>query len=356
MNEPLPKRSTQRDIASACGVSQMAVSLALRGSKKISGPVRLRILRLAKKLNWRPDPALSALTAYRYRSAVTRYQSTIAWLTNWPTREGWRNDHPVYVAYFNGAAARAASLGYKLEEFWLGEPGMTPARMSRILHTRGITGVLLPPQPRAHSHLRLDWEKFAAVTFGFTLTKPSLHTATNHHFRSSIIALRKLRSLGYRRVGILLDERYDARVGYSWMAGCLMEQRRYAPDEIAPIVSQKQFSKDDLAVYLRRHRPDALLTNFWSVDQWLRELGVAVPRELGLTYLSVTDRSPTLSGINENSHAIGEAALDLLATMIQRNEFGIPAIPRRIMIEGYWVPGKTVRRVNKPAPSWPKPR
>jgi len=350
MKAPFPKRPTQRDIANACGVSQMAVSLALRGSKKISKTVRLRILKLAKKLNWQPDPALSALIAYRCRNAGTRDPSTIAWLTNWPTRGGWRNDHPVYVAYFNGAAARAASLGYKLEEFWLDEPGMTPARMSRILHTRGITGVLLPPQPRAHSHLRLDWEKFATVTFGFTLTKPSLHVATNHHFRSSIIALRKLRSLGYRRVGIVLDQRYDARVGYSWMAGCLMEQRRYAPGEIVPIVSLKQFSKEGLDEYLRKHQPDALLTNFWSVDLWLRELRVTVPRKLGLAYLSVTDRKPAFSGINENSHAIGEAALDLLATMIQRNEFGIPAIPRRIMIEGYWVPGKTVRRVNKPAP------
>jgi LacI family transcriptional regulator len=350
MKDPLSKRPTQRDIASACGVSQMAVSLALRGSKKVSGPVRLRILKLAKKLNWYPDPALSALMAYRYRRAATRHPSTIAWLTNWPTREGWRSDHPVYAAYFNGAAARAASLGYKLEEFWLDEPGMTPARMSRILYTRGITGVLLPPQPRAHSHLRLDWEKFAAVTFGFTLTKPSLHVATNYHFRSSVIALRKLRSLGYRRVGIVLDQRYDTRVGYSWLAGCLMEQRRYAPEEIVPTVSLKQFSRDALNDYLRQQQPDALLTNFWSVGEWLCELGIAVPREIGLAYLSVTERNPSFSGINENSHAIGEAALDLLATMIQRNEFGVPAIPRRIMIEGYWVPGKTVRRVNKPAP------
>jgi LacI family transcriptional regulator len=350
MKEPLSRRPTQRDIAKACGVSQMAVSLALRGSRKVSESLRLRILKLAKKINWYPDPALSALMAYRYRRAATRHPSTIAWLTNWPTREGWRTDHPVYVAYFNGASDRAASLGYKLEDFWLDEPEMTPARMSRILHTRSISGILLPPQPRAHSHLRLEWDKFAAVTFGFTLTNPSLHVATNYHFRSSVIALRKLRSLGYRRIGILLDQRYDTRVGYSWMAGCLVEQRRYAPNEIVPIISLQQFSREGLDEYLRQHRPDVILTNFWKVSEWLRELGVAVPRDLGLAYLSVTDRNPSFSGINENSHAIGEAALDLLATMIQRNEFGIPAVPRRIMIEGYWVPGKTVRRVNKPAP------
>jgi len=348
-NAPI-KRPTQRDIARSCGVSQMAVSLALRGSKKISSQVRERILKQAKKLNWYPDPALSALMNYRYRRANTCHPSTISWVTNWPTRDGWRDNHPVYVAYFNGAASRAASLGYKLEEFWLGESGMTPARLSHILYTRSITGILLPPQPRAHSHLHLDWDKFAAVSFGYTLTKPYLHLATNHHFRSSVLALRKLRSLGYRRVGILLNQRYDTRVGYSWLAGCLMEQRRYSPAEIVPVASLKQLSRDGLDVFLKQHRPDALLTNFWDVADWLLELGIDVPTDLGLAYLSVTDRTPTFSGINENSHAIGEAALNLLATMIQRNEFGIPPIPRHIMIEGYWVDGKTVRRVNDPVP------
>ena len=100
---------------------------------------------------------------------------------------------------------------------------------------------------------------------------------------------------------------------------------------------------------MQQHRPDALLTNFWNVGDCLAKLGVDIPTDLGLAYLSVTDRTPVFSGINENSHAIGEAALDMLATMLQRNEFGIPTVPRHIMIEGYWVDGKTVRRVNAPA-------
>ena len=60
MKAPFPKRPTQRDIANACGVSQMAVSLALRGSKKISKTVRLRILKLAKKLNCLRRTAITA--------------------------------------------------------------------------------------------------------------------------------------------------------------------------------------------------------------------------------------------------------------------------------------------------------
>ena len=351
MKEPskeLFRRPTQRDVARQCGVSQMAVSLALRGSPKISAPVRRRILLEAKRIGWKPDPALSALMSYRHQGVGKRSPWTIAWITNWPKRDGWRAGHPVYEAYFHGAQTRAESLGYKLEEFWLGEARMTPARLSRILHTRNITGLLLPPQPRSHAHLHLPWEKFAAVAFGFTLISPSLHVVTNHHFRSSILALRKLRSLGYRRVGILLDQRYDLRVDYSWMAGCVMEQRRYRPEEILPVASLPELSRKELAGYLRRHRPDALLTNFWSVSDWLRELRVAIPRDLGVARLSVTEQNPEFSGINENSFVIGEAAIDVLATMLQRNELGPPAVPRRILIDGFWVDGKTVRRLNRP--------
>ncbi|MEI6071731.1 MAG: hypothetical protein WCS31_08050 [Verrucomicrobiae bacterium] len=220
--------------------------------------------------------------------------------------------------------------------------------MNKVFYTRNITGLLLPPQPRAHSRLCLAWEKLAAVSFGFTLEKPALHIATNHHFRSAILAMRKLGDLGYRRVGILLDQRYDSRVDYSWLAGCLMEQRRSPRAEVVPIASLESLSLDALREYLRRHRPDAILTNFWNTAAWLKQLNIAVPGELGLAYLSVDETRSAFSGINENSFAIGEAALDLLATMIQRNEIGIPAIPRHIMIDGYWVPGRTVRRVNRP--------
>jgi DNA-binding LacI/PurR family transcriptional regulator len=342
-------RPTQRDIARSCGVSQMTVSLALRGSPKISLPVRTRIIRAARKLHWRPDPMLSVLTNYRNRNAGRRNPATIAWVTNWPSRSGWRDGHPVYDAYFRGAQAQAGSQGYKVEEFWLAAPGMTPERLSKIFYTRNITGLLLPPQPRAHTRIHLAWEKFSAVSFGFTLTNPALHVATNHHFRSAILAMRKLRELGYRRLGILLNQRYDSRVDYSWMAGCLMEQRRYAPAEALPIASLASLSLDALKEYLNRHRPDVLLTNFWNTADWLKQLEIDVPGDLGLAYLSVDETRSAFSGINENSFAIGEAALDLLAIMIQRNEIGIPSIPRHVMIEGYWVPGKTVRRRNRPA-------
>jgi len=40
------------------------------------------------------------------------------------------------------AARRATELGFRLENFRLHEPGMTPARLVEVLRARGIRGVL----------------------------------------------------------------------------------------------------------------------------------------------------------------------------------------------------------------------
>ena len=51
---------------------------------------------------------------------------------------------------------------------------------------------------------------------------------------------------------------------------------------------------------------------------------------------------PGLSGIDEHSGMVGVAAIDFLAGLLQRGEFGIPAIRQVTMIEASWIKGRTV--------------
>jgi DNA-binding LacI/PurR family transcriptional regulator len=335
-------RLTQRDIALRCGVSQMTVSLALRDSPKVSSSVRRQIMKTAKQLGWKPDPALSALVSYRHHSAEKKNISTVAWLTNGGAQKG-----PTYQAYRQGASARAEALGYKLEEFRVNELGMSSKRLDQILYSRGIQGLVLAAQEQQPA-LNLSWDKFAAVTCGFASTDPCLHVATSHHFHSAILALRNLRALGYHRVGVLLEQRNDSGTDRGLMEGCLMEQRRYSPGQMLPVVSLPRLTAVSLDDYLAANKPDVVLTNFDNATECLKELGIAVPRELGLAHLSIPMAGGRLAGINENAFAVGEAAIELVATMIQRNEFGIPESPRCVMIAGSWVQGRSVRRVNTP--------
>jgi len=110
-------------------------------------------LETVKIMGYRPDPMLSSLMAYRSQNMKKgQYEGTLGWITNYPTRDGWHEYEKVGI--FVGAKRRATELGYKMEVFWLREPGMTSRRITEILIARNIQGLLFIPQPRSRAHLR----------------------------------------------------------------------------------------------------------------------------------------------------------------------------------------------------------
>jgi len=69
----------------------------------------------------------------------------------------------------------------------------------------------------------------------------------------------------------------------------------------------------------------------------------AIPGEIGLVSLSVPARDDRQSGMFQNPHLQAERAVDLLIDQIMRNQFGLADAPMHCLIEGTWVPGKTLR-------------
>ncbi len=61
----MPRRITIRDIAERAGVHYSTVSLALRNSPRLRPEICARIRAIADELNYLPDPAMAALSAYR---------------------------------------------------------------------------------------------------------------------------------------------------------------------------------------------------------------------------------------------------------------------------------------------------
>ena len=84
------RRITQKDIAHHAGVTQATVSLALRNHPSVSAEVRDRIVALAEKLGYRPDPMLSSLVAYRSYLQSASFQGVLAWVISWV----WKASRP----------------------------------------------------------------------------------------------------------------------------------------------------------------------------------------------------------------------------------------------------------------------
>ncbi|PAW79639.1 MAG: LacI family transcriptional regulator [Verrucomicrobia bacterium Tous-C9LFEB] len=335
-------RITQKEIARRLGLTQAAVSLALANHTSIPSKTRQRIQSVARKLGYVPDPFLSGLSAYRKRIRPAHFQGNLAWLSNYPDREGWRYSS-TFVGYFNGAVKRAAELGYQIEEHWLHSEGMTSMRMERILKARNMSGLLLAPQPKPNLGIDFCFDHFSAVTFGYTLAKPQLNLVALHQFRSMETALRKLQTLGYKRPGLALADDSDQRADRNWSAAFWSEQRRLPQRDRIPLLLSKPLDQPTFTKWFRKYRPDVVLAIWPQVYDWLEQAGESIPQSTGLSLLSVPDEGRKFSGIWENPQMIGAKAVEFLIDMIHRGECGIPPIPICMLVEGTWMPGKTVR-------------
>jgi LacI family transcriptional regulator len=334
-------RPTIRDVADAAGCHYSTVSLALHDHPRIPHDTKIRIREAAERLGYRPDAALAALCAYRSGKRHVPEQTVIAWLTNYRTMAHWKAS-ACNCDYFEGASSRAAERGYRLEPFWLAAPGMTPQRMSKILLTRGIQGVLLPPQERLTT-LDLAWENLSAVTFGYTLLQPRLHLVSNHEYRTMGALFTELVRRGYRRIGLVNLRGHDERVDHNWLAAYLVEQQGLPKKNRLPPLLLPSWDSDEFLAWMKWHRPDVVVTKLPEVLQTLKGAGFEVPKDMGVAFHSLDEKSPGLSGMKKNSFQIGVMAVDLLVDMLHRGERGLPARPSLLMVEGSWTEGATLR-------------
>ncbi|AHF92267.1 LacI family transcriptional regulator [Opitutaceae bacterium TAV5] len=344
---------SQRDLARLAGVSPMTVSLALRGHPSIPAETRTRIEKLAGEHHYRPDPALAALNAWRIRQAPARFQGTLAWVTGFASRDAWREMIQT-KGYYQGACARADQLGYRIEEFWASEPGLSAKRATQILLARGVRGLVIAPLPEAHGRIDLEWNHFSAVALGYSLADPKLHVVMNHQFRNMKQVVERLHGLGYRRIGFAMPSANDERVDHNYLGGFWIARQALpgtgdAADHPLPTLLAPKFEQAIFLEWFREVRPDAIIvaaSTVYRVRDWLGELGLRVPRDIGLAVAAVPWQDATISGIDEDVPAIGAHAVETVVGMIHRNEQGVPPRPLSLLLEGIWVAGKTARKVR----------
>ncbi len=330
-------------------MSRAAVSLALRNQPDIPEATRERIKAIAEEVGYRPNPMVSALMAHIKGGRALPEAGSIVFLTAFPTKHGWR-DYQTTMRYFAGATERAREMGYALDEVWLKEPGMTARRMDSILRNRGVEGVLLAPLPIGRGHVSLDIRRFAVATMGYSLLRPSVHRAVSYHYDSVRLALQELRRLGYRRIGLALNRSQDQRNAFNWTAGYLISQENPRATSRIPIHNLEVGDDQTLAQWLDDWKPDAILSGNSQILARLEKLGWPVPAKLGVAVLDRALTDDGVAGINQQPEIVGAGAVDLIVAQINRNERGIPTVPKVMLTGGVWVPGDTVRNLRANAP------
>lgn len=350
-------RVTLAEIAVKAGVHVTTVSLALRNHPRLPEATRQRIQKLAKEMGYAPDPFLRALVAYRGRVMERRNAPTLAYVTNWATRWGWKKTtaHPDFYA---GALAKAKELGYGLEHFWLKEEGITQGRLSQILYSRGINGVILASHGREMGDdLEFDWQNFSAVKIDYFPHKPMLHNVTNNQCDIVRLAIQKVMAAGYRRIGFVMHRGWDHAVDHLWMAGFLCERqnlpvREHIPAHLfpgpEPVERWLNESKSDVAVdpeafvrWFEKHRPEVVISKGSFVLEQLEKMELRIPQDVAFVDVFLEDLGGGTAGVRQNHAEVGGLAVEILAGQLQHNKFGVPEIPTTTYVEGTWFDGKT---------------
>ena len=337
-------RPSIRDLAAELDLSHTTVSLALRRDPRIPATTRRRVEKVARTCGYQADATVSTLMA-RMRTLRTKpVQTTLGFVTAWPTRNGWRETSN-HRRFFAGVCRRAGELGYGVDELWLREPGMTNGRMLRILRARGIRGLLLHSLPAAGGRLELDWKGFACVTKGLTVSYPPVHRVVSSHYEDMQLVLRELAARRYRRIGLVLGEALSVRVDQAWLAAYLLHQNDTPADQRVPaLITRSTREEEGFIQWLRAYRPDAILFSDQPIPQWVKVQKLSVPRDLGLVHLDWSKDVAPLAGLDSDPETVGEAATDLLVGQLQANEYGIPRHEKIVAVRGHWVVGSSVRR------------
>lgn len=341
-----PKKSPRlslRSLAALAGVSISTASRALHNHPMISEAVRKKLQALARRRGYAINPLVGQVYSEARSGRGFGDLGTLAYVTAYETATWW-HAHPTLRGFHHGVVARAKQMGLGVDEFWAQEPGLKGRRLTQILRARGIGGVVLAPVPGRSAVDILDWKHFSVALIGESVKAPRLHRAVPNQRQTIQLALHELTQLGYRRIGLVMRQRYHAMTDFNMLSTFLVFQHGLAEAERVPVEMPGEWTPENFTAWFQRHRPDALIGAVRPARDWLAAAGVQCPRDVGLVLLDWDEDAKDFAAVDQNAAEVGAAAVDVVLGQMRRNERGIPVTPKTLLVDTVWRPGPTVRK------------
>ncbi len=330
-SEPRRKpRSNLKQIAEKLGISMMTVSRALNGRGDVAEATRLRVLKAAKRLRYRPNRLVHALKSGRSRTVGVTIS---VWLSfNAKIIHGIHDvlaEHNYLpVLHFHGEGPQANRDEAELEY------------LHRLLDQR-VDGIIFWPSDETvpQIYLKEVWERgvpLVAVDRGLPLTKADF-SGTDDVAGGRLVA-EHLLTLGHRRLGHITGEPwvstyFDRRQGFEQVIA-----RQSGVDLIVAECTDVDSGDAARRMLSQPDRPTAIFVPndrmappIYAVAE---SLGLEIGRDLSVIGFGSLEEAkwlrPRLTTVDQKPYEIGRAAASLLLDRIE--ERVASAKPRSVRV------------------------
>jgi LacI family transcriptional regulator len=164
----------------------------------------------------------------------------------------------------------------------------------------------------------------------------------NHQLHAIRLAIAELLTCGYRRIGLAVTRHEDARAERHWLSSALLAQHEQeGTDRSFALLYEDQIERPRLLAWLKQHRPEVVLSTEERVQAMLPRAAGREAAAIGFAHMHLTTELAGCTGIDQNNERVGAAAVDLVVEQLHANSYGVPELPKTVLIEGRWVPGTT---------------
>ena len=150
------------------------------------------------------------------------------------------------------------------------------------------------------------------VAIGYSVLAPAFHRVGPHQARSTRELVETLRSRGYRRIGLIIDQNANIRTGYNFLGAYLAEQESQpAAQQLRPLLAaQGRIPAGELRRWFRQQRPDCVIGTGPEYMEQLRDIGADIPAKVGFALTGIRPKFPHIAGMDERWDGIGQAVVE----------------------------------------------
>ena len=312
------KAPTIKEIAKAADVSSMTVSRALNRDSGVREETRKRIVKIAEKLNYRPNRIARALVSKR-SNLISLIVPDIK--------------NQFFAELARGIEDKAREYGIHII---FSSTDNKPGKLKNYIHCMMETGVdgfiLASVRLREPIVEELVQQRFPVVLVNRKLAGESVNYVVIDNFKGAYLITEHLIKCGYRKIGIIMGSS-EMSTGRDRMEGYLKALSDYNLPLQKEYVIEGTFARNTGYEGARRllalkDRPDAIFagSDYFALGVFdaTHEVGVNIPEDIALAGFDDTEFSAHtrigLTTVSRRKYEMGSMGFQILISLIEREE------------------------------------